>query len=95
MIAKTEAGIPLDFIAAFDPDSDELEYEWTVTDSEGTNIRVENSMIGAAGATISETEYYLFFAAMMLLTALAFIPFAMNYSGKVYLQDAHPLEEVG
>ncbi|MBT6722045.1 MAG: POT family MFS transporter [Planctomycetaceae bacterium] len=95
LIAKTEAGIPLDFIAAFDPDSDELEYEWTVTDSDGTNIRVENSTIGGAGATISATEYYLFFAAMMLLTALAFIPFAKNYSGKVYLQDAHPLEEVG
>jgi hypothetical protein len=95
LIANTEAGIPLDFIAAYDPDSDELEYEWTVTDSDGTNIRVENSTIGVAGATISETEYYLFFAAMMLLTALAFIPFAKNYSGKVYLQDAHPLEEVG
>jgi len=40
-------------------------------------------------------DYYLFFAAAMLLTALAFIPVAMRYREKTYIQDEAPDEEPG
>ena len=33
-------------------------------------------------------DYYLFFSACMLVTAIAFIPVAMRYREKTYIQDA-------
>ena len=36
---------------------------------------------------LTDTEYYLFFAGCMFVTALAFIPYAMAYRGKTYIQD--------
>jgi POT family proton-dependent oligopeptide transporter len=38
-------------------------------------------------------EYYLFFAGMMLLTAIVFVPVAMRYRERIYVQDE--AEDVG
>jgi POT family proton-dependent oligopeptide transporter len=41
----------------------------------------------AEGASrLTGPDYYLFFAAAMLLTALAFVPVAMRYPERAYLQ---------
>lgn len=39
-------------------------------------------------------DYYLFFAGAMLLTAIVFIPVAMRYREKTYIQDEEPEEPV-
>jgi POT family proton-dependent oligopeptide transporter len=36
---------------------------------------------------LAGADYYLFFSACMLATALLFIPVAMRYQGKTYIQD--------
>ena len=38
-------------------------------------------------------EYYYFFAGCMLITAIAFIPYAMIYKGKTYIQGDDDLEK--
>jgi POT family proton-dependent oligopeptide transporter len=36
---------------------------------------------------LAGADYYLFFSACMMATALLFIPVAMRYTGKIYIQD--------
>ena len=83
----TQEEIPLDFLMAFDPDGDALRYKWSLTTKNGEAIDVINLNSGRAGSTLTDTEYYLFFAAMMFLTAIGFVPFARRYKGTTYLQD--------
>jgi proton-dependent oligopeptide transporter, POT family len=49
-------------------------------------------------STLSGAEYYYFFAAAMLVTAILYVPYAMTYKGKNYIQgaeDAEPKQSEG
>jgi hypothetical protein len=75
----------------FDPNGDALTYEWSfVSVPEGSALTAE-SITGRTfpGPTskLKGAVYYLFFAGLMLLAALVFIPVAMAYKPKEYLQD--------
>ena len=75
----------------FDPNGDALTYEWSfVSVPKGSALTAE-SITGRTfpGPTskLKGASYYLFFAGLMLLAALGFIPVAMAYKPKEYLQD--------
>jgi proton-dependent oligopeptide transporter, POT family len=55
----------------------------------GVNYFIQND----DGTTkLNNTEYYLFFAGAMAVTALLFVPLAMWYQEKTYIQDAEDAE---
>ena len=87
-IGKTAA---LRGTGSFDPNGDELTYDWSVVSApDGSKVTTE-SLNGRqfAGPTskLKGPDYYLFFAGTMLLAALLFIPVARWYQPKEYLQD--------
>jgi POT family proton-dependent oligopeptide transporter len=50
----------------------------------GVNIFIQNE---DGTSKLVGPDYYLFFAACMLVTAILFIPVAMLYKEKTYIQD--------
>ena len=90
--------VVLDGTGTFDPNGDALTYEWSfVSVPEGSELTAK-SITGRTfpGPTskLKGANYYLFFAGMMLLAALVFIPVAMAYKPKEYLQDEAESGEV-
>lgn len=86
--------VELDAGATFDPDGDDLTYTWRMVDKPASS-KLDSADIGSAdrptaGSTLSGAAYYLFWAGCMLLTALLFIPVALLYREKTYIQDEGP-----
>ena len=54
------------------------------------NIFIQNE---DGSSKLAGAEYYVFFAACMLITAILFVPYAMIYKEKTYIQDSE--EAVG
>ncbi|MEZ4288265.1 MAG: POT family MFS transporter [Polyangiales bacterium] len=50
----------------------------------GVNYVIENP---DGSSSLTGASYYLFFAAMMFITAVLFVPFAMRFKEKTYIQD--------
>ena len=75
----------------FDPNGDALTYEWSfVSVPEGSALTAESisgSQFPGPTSKLTGATYYLLFAGLMLLAALVFIPVAMAYKPKEYLQD--------
>jgi len=75
----------------FDPNGDALTYEWSfVSRAEGSALTAESisgSQFSGPTSKLTGATYYLLFAGLMLLAALVFIPVAMAYKPKEYLQD--------
>jgi POT family proton-dependent oligopeptide transporter len=75
----------------FDPNGDALTYEWSfVSRAEGSTLTAESisgSQFSGPTSKLTGATYYLLFAGLMLLAALVFIPVAMAYKPKEYLQD--------
>ena len=75
----------------FDPNGDALTYEWSfVSVPEGSALTAESisgSQFSGPTSKLTGATYYLLFAGLMLLAALVFIPVAMAYKPKEYLQD--------
>ncbi|MBL98777.1 MAG: MFS transporter [Rhodopirellula sp.] len=86
-IQFAEEATTLALFDVYDPERNELTIQWSVLDQEGRKLTVKNGHRLKAGSILSETDYYLFFSCMMLLTALAFIPFGRRYQGDTYLQE--------
>ena len=86
-IQFAEEATSLALFDVYDPERNELTIRWSVLDQEGRKLTVKNGHRLKAGSILSETDYYLFFSGMMLLTALAFIPFGRRYQGDTYLQE--------
>lgn len=87
----------LDASESFDPNGDKLTYKWEVVKApEGSSVTTKAIISANLPGKTSKLEgamYYLFFAGAMLLTALLFVPVAMRYKGKTYVQDEAPIEE--
>ena len=75
----------------FDPNGDALTYEWSFISVPESSALTAESITGRTfpGPTskLKGAAYYVFFAALMLLAAFVFIPVAMAYKPKEYLQD--------
>jgi len=88
VIGKTAA---LRGMESFDPNGDELTYEWSVVSvPDGSNVTTETltgRQFAGPSSKLKGPYYYLFFAGAMLLAALLFIPVARWYQPKEYLQD--------
>ena len=48
----------------------------------------DNQTSLTSGTKLTETEYYLFFSALMFITAVLFIPYAMVFKERTYIQDS-------
>ena len=91
--------VMLNATSTFDPNGDELTYEWNFlyvpVDSNLTDESIAGSQFPGPTSKLKGASYYLFFAGMMLLAALVFIPVAMAYKPKEYLQDEQEAGESG
>ncbi len=75
----------------FDPNDDDLTYKWAFISvpngSKLTDASLEGSKFAGPTSKLKGATYYVFFAGMMLLAALVFIPVAIAYKPKEYLQE--------
>ncbi len=83
--------VALDGTDTVDPNGDELTFSWSfVSKPEGSKLE-DKDLVGKKfpGPTnkLTGAGYYLFFAGLMLLAALTFIPVAKWYQPKEYLQE--------
>lgn len=85
------AQVSLDAVATYDPNGDALTYEWSVIEAPSGSLvgrgSVENPDQAGASTKLDDVQYYLFFAMMMLITSILFIPVARAYKEKTYIQD--------
>jgi hypothetical protein len=90
-IGFVDSVVVLDGTGTFDPNGDELTYKWSFVsvpqNSKLTDADLEGRTFPGPTSKLKGAAYYLFFAGMMLLAALVFIPVAMAYKPKEYLQD--------
>jgi hypothetical protein len=96
VVAETQTqplgqSIQLSGADTFDPNGDALTYEWSFVSVPESSALTAESIAGRTfpGPTskLTGATYYLLFAGLMLLAALVFIPVAMAYKPKEYLQD--------
>ena len=87
-VATLDKFFKLDASASYDLAGDELSYQWKLIEQpRGSDVRLVGDDQPTQTAKISGTEYYLFFALMMFLTALLFVPYAYVYKPRTYIQD--------
>ena len=95
--ASVGAEIKLDGTDTTDPNGDELIYAWTLVtwpqDSKLTNEDINGRQYAGATSKLKGPNYYLFFAGCMLLAGIIFIPVALIYQPKDYLQDEEGSEK--
>jgi len=87
---KLEEIVMLDGSESFDPNGDKLQYQWRLVSVPQKSKLTDDGIIGSKFSTktakLKGANYYFFFAGMMLLAAILFIPVARVYKGKTYLQ---------
>ncbi|MEM9195980.1 MAG: MFS transporter [Myxococcota bacterium] len=90
-VELSEDSIILDGGASYDPDGDDLQYYWTILSAPAGSSVTSDDLVGRSFATASSTlsgpSYFFFFAGMMFVTGLLFIPVAYLYKEKTYIQD--------
>jgi len=78
----------------YDPNGDPLKFQWRLVSvppgSKLTNDDLIGSQFPIQTSKLQGANYYYFFAGMMFLAALLFIPVAKLYKGKTYLQEEGP-----
>ncbi len=92
-VATLDKFFKLDASASYDLAGDELSYQWKLIEQpRGSDVLLLGDDQPTQTAKISGTEYYLFFALMMFLTALLFVPYAYVYKPRTYIQDEEDRE---
>lgn len=88
---KEKQTLSLNAAGSYDPNGDELTYEWSLLSqpdgSSLTNDNIQGRQYAFSTSKVTGANYYLFFAGCMFLTALGFIPYAMRYKEETYIQD--------
>lgn len=88
---KAPLEVTLDAGGTFDPDGDELVYEWRMVSkpdaSKLDSADIVSRTAPTAGSILTGAAYYAFWAAMMGGTAILFIPVVLLYREKTYIQD--------
>lgn len=83
--------VKLDGSKTFDPNRDDLKYQWHLVskpeDSKLTDADLVGSEFPAQTSKLKGANYYFFFSGMMLLAAILFVPVARWYKPKAYLQE--------
>ncbi|NOY26270.1 MAG: POT family MFS transporter [Oligoflexia bacterium] len=91
--------IALDGGSSFDPDGDELTYEWRMISAPAASKLDSADIVSrdapAAGSRLEGAAYYAFWAGCMGLTAILFIPVALLYKEQRYIQDEEDQEGAG
>ena len=82
--------IQLDGSASFDPNGDDLKYQWRLVSLPKNSQLTDDDLTGREfpqqTSKLKGADYYYFFAGMMLLAAVLFIPVACLYKGQTHLQ---------
>ncbi|MEC8378784.1 MAG: MFS transporter [Myxococcota bacterium] len=66
-----------------------VKWKWSLIQKpDGSQATVENQTSLTSGTKLTETEYYLFFSVLMFITAVLFIPYAMVFKERTYIQDS-------
>ncbi|MDH5493075.1 MAG: MFS transporter [Myxococcales bacterium] len=95
-IAEAGAGVvhrdfELDGLGSYDPDGDALSYHWRLLQApSGSTLgpdAIARSWLPGRTSRLEGAAYFIFFAMMMLLFALLFIPVAYFYKERSYIQD--------
>lgn len=85
--------IVLDGTGSYDPDGNKLTYGWRFTkrpaSSQLTDLDIVSAQAVTATSKLEGPAYYLFFAKLMLIAAVLFIPVAVFFKPKNYLQDGN------
>jgi len=83
--------VKLDGSGTFDPNRDDLVYQWRLVSTPENSVLTDKDLVGAEfpaqTSTLKGANYYFFFSGMMLLAAILFIPVARWYKPREYLQD--------
>ncbi len=83
--------VELDGSSTFDPERAQLTYQWRIVTKPAGSKLGDSDLLGstfpAQTSRLQGANYYFFFAGMMLLAACLFIPVAMRYKPKAYLQE--------
>jgi POT family proton-dependent oligopeptide transporter len=83
--------VSLDGGKSYDPDGDELTYSWAFagkpTGSTLSDGDIRGSTFASATTILEGANYYLFWAGLMFLNALLFLPVMVLYKVQVYIQD--------
>ena len=88
--------LSLNAAGTYDPNGDELTYEWNLLSqpeqSVLTNDNIQGRQFAFSTSKVTGSNYYMFFAGCMFLTALGFIPYATRYKEETYIQDESDTE---
>jgi POT family proton-dependent oligopeptide transporter len=91
VVELSDEPIALDGSSTFDPNGDTLRYYWRFVDVPAASELSDDDLIGrhypTATSTMDGPDYFLFFAGLMFLCALLFIPVGYFYKEKTYIQD--------
>jgi len=83
--------VKLDGSGTFDPNRDDLLYQWRLVSKPENSALTDKDLVGAEfpsqTSTLKGANYYFFFSGMMFLAAILFIPVARWYKPREYLQD--------
>jgi proton-dependent oligopeptide transporter, POT family len=83
--------VKLDGSGSFDPNDDPLKYQWRFVafpvNSKLNDGDIKGRQFATQTTKLDGPAYYLFFAGAMFLTALLYVPVAMKYKVRNYLQE--------
>jgi proton-dependent oligopeptide transporter, POT family len=91
---KPGSEVILDGSSSKDLLGEDILWKWQIVSSPtDSKAQLVNETALSSGSKLNPTQYYLFFAGLMFITALLFIPYAMVYKEKKYIQGDEENQE--